>query len=83
VNQNEAAVAILTLGICAATLITIVKAWFRSRQNVAASTVAQFENRLARVEVALDDVTAELSRMTEAQQLLTRALTEKQPHALP
>lgn len=82
-DKNEAIVAVLTISMCAVTLLGIVKMWFRSRQNVATSTVAQFENRLARVEVALDDVTAELSRMTEAQQLLTRALTEKQPHGLP
>jgi len=83
VDQNEAVVTVLTIGLCASTLIIIVKAWFKSRQNVSASTVAQFENRLARVEVALDDVTTELGRMTDAQQLLIKALSEKQPHALP
>lgn len=83
-DQNEAVVTVVTLAICAATLLGIIRMWFRSRQNVAASAVASFENRLARVEVALDDVTAELGRMTDAQQLLTKALSEqRQPHALP
>jgi hypothetical protein len=81
-DQNEAIVTVLTLAVCAATLLSLVRMWLKSRQTVAASTVAQFENRLARVEVALDDVTSQLGQMTEAQQLLTKVLTEKQ-HALP
>jgi hypothetical protein len=83
VDQNEAIVAVMSTAICATTLITLVGLWLKGRKNVAASTVAAFENRLARVEVALDDVTAELSRMTDAQQLLTKTLADRQPHALP
>lgn len=82
-DQNEAIVTVVTLAVCAATLISLVRMWFNARRNVAASTIASFENRLARLEVALDDVTAELGRMTDAQQLLTKALTDRQPHALP
>lgn len=73
----------MTLAICAATLLGIVRMWVNGRRNVSANTVAAFENRLARVEVALDDVTAELGRMTDAQQLLVRTLSERQPQALP
>jgi hypothetical protein len=83
VNQNDAIVAVLSMAIGAATLITLVGLWLKGRKSVAASTVASFENRLARVEVALDDVTAELSRMTDAQQLLTKTLVDRQPQALP
>jgi hypothetical protein len=35
------------------------------------------EQRLARVEVALDDLTTELGRVTEGQQFLTKVLTER------
>ncbi|HZS61358.1 MAG TPA: hypothetical protein VFA43_18925 [Gemmatimonadaceae bacterium] len=35
------------------------------------------ENRLARLEVAIDDMTAELQRVTEGQQLVTKLLAEK------
>jgi hypothetical protein len=83
VNPNDAIVAVLSMAIGAATLLSIVGMWLKGRKNVAASTVAGFENRLARVEVALDDVTAELGRMTDAQQLLTKTLSERQPQALP
>ena len=82
-DQNDAIVAVMSVAICAATLVSLVGMWLRGRKAVAASTVASFENRLARVEVALDDVTAELGRMTDAQQLLTKALTERQHQALP
>jgi hypothetical protein len=83
VDQNDAIVAVLSMAIGAATLLTLVRLWLNGRKNVAAATVASFENRLARVEVALDDVTAELSRMTDAQQLLTKILADRQPQALP
>jgi hypothetical protein len=83
VDQNDAIVAVLSMAIGAATLLTLVRLWLNGRKNVAAATVASFENRLARVEVALDDVTAELSRMTDAQQLLVKTLVERQPQALP
>ncbi|HTA74492.1 MAG TPA: hypothetical protein VK733_09480 [Gemmatimonadaceae bacterium] len=82
-DQNDAIVAVLSMAIGAATLLTLVRLWLNGRKNVAAATVASFENRLARVEVALDDVTAELSRMTDAQQLLVKTLVERQPQALP
>ena len=35
------------------------------------------EQRLARVEVALDDLASELGRVTEGQQFLTKVLTER------
>ena len=82
-DQNDAIVAVLSMAIGAATLLTLVRLWLNGRKNVAAATVASFENRLARVEVALDDVTAELSRMTDAQQLLVKTLVDRQPQALP
>jgi hypothetical protein len=83
VDQNDAIVAVLSMAIGAATLLTLVRLWVTGRKNVAAATVASFENRLARVEVALDDVTAELGRMTDAQQLLAKTLVDRQPQALP
>ena len=35
------------------------------------------ENRLARLEVAIDDMAAELQRVTEGQQFVTKLLSEK------
>jgi Flp pilus assembly protein CpaB len=81
VDQNEAIVAVMSMAIGAATLLGILNMWWRGRRNVASATVASFENRLARLEVALDDVTAELGRVTDSNQLLLKALAERQ--ALP
>jgi hypothetical protein len=39
--------------------------------------LAAVEQRLARVEVALDDLTTELGRVTEGQQFLTKVLAER------
>lgn len=80
-TPNEAIVAILTTVAGCSTLLGVVWIWFRARKNVGAQALASLENRLARVEVALDDVTAELSRATESQQLIAKALTDRQ--ALP
>jgi hypothetical protein len=80
-DQNEAVVAVLSTLTGCFTLLGIVWMWFRGRKNVGAQALNGLENRLARVEVALDDVTAELTRATESQQLLVKALTDRQ--ALP
>lgn len=80
-DQNEAVVAVLSTVSGCATLLTIVWLWFKSRGKAGPAALNALENRLARVEVALDDVTAELGRMTESQQLLAKALTDRQ--ALP
>ena len=80
-DQNEAIVAVMSMAIGAATLLGLFGMWFRGRRNVASSTIASFENRLARLEVALDDVTAELGRVAESNQLLIKALADRQ--ALP
>jgi hypothetical protein len=77
-DQNEAIVAVMSTATGCATLLTIVWLWFRARRSVAAAQLASFENRLARVEVALDDVAAELGRVTDSTQLLTKALSNRQ-----
>ena len=46
-----------------------------------AGALAAVEQRLARVEVALDDLTTELGRVTEGQQFLTKVLTDRTPVA--
>jgi hypothetical protein len=38
---------------------------------------ADVENRLARLEVAIDDMAAELTRMIEGQQVVTKMLAER------
>lgn len=80
-DQNDAVVAVLSMAVGCVTLLSLVKMWFNHRKGAGPQALASVESRLARVEVALDDVTAELGRVTEANQLLAKALTERQ--ALP
>jgi hypothetical protein len=46
-----------------------------------AGALASVEQRLARVEVALDDLASELGRVAEGQQFLTKVLTDRTPDA--
>jgi hypothetical protein len=79
-DQNEAIVAVLSMAIGGGLLFSFISLWFKSRKGAGPSQLASLENRLARVEVALDDVTAELGRMTESHQLLAKTLSDR--HAL-
>jgi hypothetical protein len=47
-----------------------------------AAGLAAVEQRLARVEVALDDLASELTRVTEGQQFLTKVLTDRSADAV-
>ena len=47
-----------------------------------AGGLAAVEQRLARVEVALDDLASELTRVTEGQQFLTKVLTDRSADAV-
>jgi hypothetical protein len=46
-----------------------------------AGALGAVEQRLARVEVALDDLASELGRVSEGQQFLTKVLTDRTPDA--
>jgi hypothetical protein len=80
-EPTEAVVASLAVFMSCITVIALVGTWLKHRKNVGVEALARFENRLARLEVALDDVTAELGRMTESHQTLAKSLADRQ--ALP
>ena len=48
-----------------------------SKRGASANALEAYEKRLARVEVAIDDLTAAIGRVTEGQQFLTHVLTER------
>jgi hypothetical protein len=68
-------VAIVAVG-CATGVIT---EWIKHRSKGGASPEAleSYEKRLARVEVAIDDLTAAIGRVSEGQQFLTNVLSER------
>jgi precorrin-6B methylase 2 len=74
-NPFEMVIVIVAIG-CGTALIAEV---FKAMQKRGASVDAleAYEKRLARVEVAIDDLTVAIGRVTEGQQFLTNVLTER------
>lgn len=65
----------------AAIVIGVAHYFYKWRALRTMTPTADVEKRLARVEVALDDVTSELMRVTEGQQMLTKLLAERAAEA--
>jgi hypothetical protein len=91
-NNNEAAAAVFLFAGMTIVLWKIIDTWAKTRlgrkNNQAdtqlAETLQSLEQRFARVEVALDDLTGELHRVSESNGFLTRLLSERsrEPGAL-
>jgi hypothetical protein len=65
----------------AAIVYAVAHYFYKWRALAKMTPAADVEKRLARVEVALDDVAAELMRVTEGQQMLTKLLAERASEA--
>jgi len=57
-------------------VVGVAHYWYKSRL-VKAKPSTDVEMRLARLEVAIDDMSAEIGRMTESHRFLTAALTQR------
>jgi len=68
-----ASVVVLVLGL----RLIAYKQSHRQAMPQDAGALTAVEQRLARVEVALDDLASELGRVTEGQQFLTKVLTDR------
>jgi hypothetical protein len=57
----------------------VLREWIRhnSKRGASADALEAYEKRLARVEVAIDDLTAAIGRVSEGQQFLTNVLSER------
>lgn len=67
------------VAVCACVCISIVGSkWIGLKKSSAAGPEAleSLERRLARVEVALDDLTGEIGKISEGQQFLTKVLAD-------
>jgi hypothetical protein len=74
-NPFEMVIVIVAIGCGTALIAELVKA--TTKRGASADAMEAYEKRLARVEVALDDLTVAIGRVTEGQQFLTNALTER------
>jgi hypothetical protein len=78
----EAVVALVFFGTSAGTVITITKAWMRrleARDRARLGTPTNIEERLSRIEHAVDSIAIEVERVSEGQRFTTRLLSERQP----
>jgi uncharacterized membrane protein len=80
-NSNDAALGVfLIAGICFIVGIIVqgvVKLRTPKKDATVARAIEALEQRFARVEVALDEVTSELHRVSEGNGFLTRLLSER------
>ncbi len=74
-NPFDMVVAIVAIACGMGFIIEMVKQV--SKRGASASALEAYEKRLARVEVAIDDLTGAIGRVTEGQQFLTNVLTER------
>jgi hypothetical protein len=61
----------------AAIIYTVAHYFYKWRALEKMTPAADVEKRLARLEVAIDDMTAEIGRMTESHRFLTAALSQR------
>lgn len=71
----EAVAAVFAFASMAAVVIGVAHYWSQAR--IANRQPTDTDKRLARLEVAIDDMTAELVRVSEGQQILTKLLAER------
>ena len=74
-NPFDMVVAIVAIACGMGLIIELVKQ--TSKRGASANALEAYEKRLARVEVAIDDLTSAIGRVTEGQEFLTNALTER------
>jgi hypothetical protein len=81
-SKYEAIVALFSMATGGAMFMVLVTSWFRYREKSLAartgggSTLPQ-DQRLARIEAAIETVAIEVERISEAQRFTTRLLTER------
>lgn len=74
------------VAICACIAVTALGTkWigYKRHNSAGPDALELLERRLARVEVALDDLTGEIGKIGEGQQFLTKVLAERTNQALP
>lgn len=84
-NKYEAIVALASMATGGAMFMVLVTSWFRYREKSlqvrTGSTPS--DQRLARIEAAIETVAVEVERISEAQRFTTRLLTDRAAVAAP
>jgi hypothetical protein len=79
VNPFEMVAMLGTLGILSATVIRLVSIWTgRKKDALPPAALDRLEERLGRIEQAIDAVSIEVERISEGQRFTTKLLAERQ-----
>jgi hypothetical protein len=82
VDPGEVAVIAIVFGTSAGTILSLAKMRYNAKQRSSLSDPA-VEDRLFRIEEAVDAMAIEIERMSESQRYTTKLLAERLPEALP
>jgi hypothetical protein len=85
VEPGEVAIVAIIFGSVSGTILSLARMRFRSRERHTPLTDPGVEDRLYRIEQAVDAIALEVERMAESQRFTARLLTERlpTPEALP
>ena len=81
VQPTEVAVVAIVFGTTAATVLSLARMRMRSRENPDRLGDANVDERLYRIEQAVDAMAVEIERMAESQRFTTKLLAERLPTA--
>ena len=85
VSPGDVAIVAIVFGTTSATILSLVKMRMKAREQQHSLPSTRVEDRLDRIEQAVDAIAIEVERMSESQRFTTRLLTERlpSPEALP
>ena len=85
VSPGDVAIIAIVFGTTSATILSLVKMRMKAREQQHSLPSTRVEDRLDRIEQAVDAIAIEVERMSESQRFTTRLLTERlpSPEALP
>lgn len=82
---GEVAIVAIVFGTVSSMVYPLVRAWARRLEShgTAALPLRPIEDRLDRIERAVESIALEVERVSEGQRFVTKLLAEKSPSALP
>jgi hypothetical protein len=85
VQPGEVAIVAIVFGTTATTILSLARMRLRSKENHTPLTDPGVDERLYRIEQAVDAMAVEIERMAESQRFTARLLSERlpTPEALP
>jgi len=85
VTGGDVAIAAIVMGTMSAMVLPLVRAWARRLEGRAAAALPlrDVEERLDRIERAVESIAVEVERVSEGQRFVTKLLAEKAPSPLP